>query len=120
MSNIVAPTSSTVRNVHGIKIEDTKLGPGRAAKLGDRLKMMYVGRLQSNNKVFDASKKPFVFRLGRGEVIAGWDIGCQGLKIGGKRKLTIPPEKGYGKAGSPPVIPGGATLVFDIELVDIQ
>jgi FK506-binding nuclear protein len=100
-------------------IEDVKIGEGRTAQVGDRLKMQYIGKLKSG-KVFDASKKPFVFRLGRGEVIRGWDIGCVGMAVGGKRKLTIPPEKGYGKSGAPPTIPGNSTLLFDITLVGIQ
>jgi FK506-binding nuclear protein len=82
--------------------------------------MHYVGRLKTNNKIFDSSKRPFAFRLGRGEVIKGWDIGCTGMKVGGKRTLTIPPEKGYGRSGAPPAIPPNATLVFDISLVSIK
>lgn len=119
ISNLVAPTG-TERKVQGVIIEDLKIGTGQTSKIGDRIKMHYVGKLKSNGKVFDSSvKKPFVFRLGRGEVIPGWEIGCQGMAIGGKRKLTIPPEKAYGRAGAPPTIPSNATLVFEVQLVDI-
>ncbi len=116
----IVGSSEAGRKVQGILIEDLKIGSGPVSKLGDRIKMQYVGKLKSNGKVFDASKnKPFTFRLGRGEVIAGWEIGCQGMAVGGKRRLTIPPEKAYGRQGSPPVIPGNATLVFEVTLVDI-
>lgn len=78
----------------------------------------YVGRLKSNNKQFDATTggAGFKFRIGRGEVIKGWDIGVAGMKVGGKRRLTIPAGYAYGARGSPPVIPPNATLVFEIEL----
>ena len=66
-----------------------------------------------------SKKKPFVFRLGKGEVIKGWDIGVSGMAVGGVRRLTIPPEKAYGKQGSPPVIPSNATLVFDVTLCKV-
>lgn len=109
-----------VRNVEGVLIEDVVVGKGRAAQTGDRVKMNYVGRLKSTNKIFDSSsKKPFVFRLGKGEVIRGWDVGCVGMCIGGKRTLTIPPQKAYGKGGAPPTIPGNATLIFEVSLVEI-
>lgn len=110
------------RKVQGVTIEDLKIGTGDVkSKTGDRIKMHYVGKLKTNGKIFDSSvKKPFVFRLGRGEVIPGWDIGCQGMTVGGKRKLTIPPEKAYGKAGAPPTIPSNATLVFEVQLVEIM
>ena len=88
--------------------------------MGKRVKVFYKGFLKSNNRMFDSSTtKPFGFRIGVGEVIQGWDIGVLGMKVGGQRKLTIPPEKGYGKQGSPPVIPGNATLVFEVTLLQI-
>ena len=82
----------------------------------------YEGRLQKNNKKFDASKKGpgFKFHLGAGEVIKGWDAGVVGMKIGGKRRLTVPAHMAYGKGGSPPVIPPNSTLVFDVELKGIN
>lgn len=109
------------RNVNGVLIEVLKEGSGtRQAENGQRVKMGYVGRL-TNGKVFDASgQKPFVFKLGRSEVIAGWDIGVHKMKVGEKRRLTIPPEKGYGRSGAPPTIPGNATLVFEVTLQDIM
>ena len=76
-----------------------------------------IGCLKENNKKFDSLQagKPFKFKLGSGQVIKGWDVGVIGMKVGGKRRLTIPPKLGYGGQGSPPDIPPHATLVFDIE-----
>ncbi|KAF8520282.1 hypothetical protein BU17DRAFT_89288 [Hysterangium stoloniferum] len=88
---------------------------------GDQLSMHYTGSLVDGTK-FDSSLdrgQPFNFRLGAGQVIKGWDQGLQNMCIGEKRKLRIPSSLGYGDRGSPPTIPGGATLVFDVELVDI-
>ena len=115
-----ANSSANSKTVQGVIIEDLKIGSGRTAKSGNRIKVHYVGKLKSNGNTFDAcTKKPFPFRLGAGEVIRGWDIGCDGMSIGGKRRLTIPPEKAYGKAGAPPTIPGHATLVFDVTLLEV-
>jgi len=101
----------------GIAIEEIKEGTGPECKSGKQIGMYYSGRLKSNNKQFDAcqSGKPFKFKLGKGEVIKGWDLGLQGLKVGGKRKITIPPQMGYGAAGAPPDIPPNSTLVFEVE-----
>jgi hypothetical protein len=101
--------------------EDTTPGTGAEAKDGDKVKVHYTGRLLKTNYVFDSSKdrEPFAFTIGKGEVIKGWDEGVAGMKVGGKRKLTIPSRLGYGDEGSPPKIPGKATLVFDVELVAI-
>ncbi len=101
--------------------EDLKVGEGQEAKTGDKVYVHYTGRLKKNNAVFDSSvgKKPLDFTLGKQDVIAGWDQGVVGMKVGGKRKLTIPSKLAYGDAGSPPKIPGKATLVFDIELLSI-
>lgn len=84
------PSKKTVEG--GVMIEDLKVGNGPQAKSGQTVKVYYTGRLKSNNKQFDAtnSGKPFGFRLGRGEVIKGWDIGVSGMQLGGKRKITIP------------------------------
>lgn len=80
--------------------------------------MYYEGRFKSTNKVFDKTTtgKGFEFQLGRSEVIKGWDIGVQGMKTGGKRRITCPPNVAYGSKGSPPAIPPNSTLVFDVEL----
>jgi len=101
----------------GVQVEDLKEGSGPECKPGNMVGMYYEGRLKSNNKKFDALKsgKPFKFKLGSGQVIKGWDVGVLGMKVGGKRKLTIPAQLGYGAQGAPPDIPGNATLVFDIE-----
>ena len=101
--------------------EDLKPGTGPAAKQGDRVKVHYTGTLLDGTK-FDSSLdrgEPFEFTLGQGEVIKGWDQGVVGMKKGGKRRLTIPSELGYGKRGSPPKIPPDATLKFEIELREI-
>lgn len=107
-------------DVKELKIEDLRVGKGKAAKAGDQLSMNYKGTLL-NGEQFDASygRGPFDFQLGAGKVIQGWDQGIVGMKEGGKRKLTIPAHLGYGDAGSPPKIPGGATLVFEVELLKV-
>ena len=103
--------------------EDLVVGTGAEAKEGDKVKVNYTGRLLKTNFVFDSSigpgKKPLEFTLGEGGVIKGWEQGVPGMKVGGKRKLTIPSKLAYGDAGSPPKIPGKATLVFEIELLGV-
>jgi FKBP-type peptidyl-prolyl cis-trans isomerase FkpA len=101
--------------------EDVVVGTGPEAKDGDKVKVHYTGRLLKNNVVFDSSvgKKPFDVTIGEGGVIKGWDLGLVGMKVGGKRKLTIPSRLAYEDRGSPPKIPPKATLVFDIELLSI-
>lgn len=101
--------------------EDLTVGTGAEARDGDKVKVNYTGRLLKTNFMFDTSvgKKPFDFQLGKGGVIKGWDLGVVGMKVGGKRKLTIPSKLGYGDSGSPPKIPGKATLVFDVELLSV-
>lgn len=101
--------------------EEVQVGTGAECKEGDKVKVHYTGRLLKTNYMFDSSvgKTPFEFTLGKGEVIKGWDQGVVGMKVGGKRKLTIPSKLGYGDNGSPPKIPGKATLVFDVELLEI-
>lgn len=102
-------------------IEDTQVGEGDVAAKKDILKMHYTGKLE-NGKVFDSSHnrgEPLKFKLGVGQVIQGWDEGIAGMKIGGKRTLTIPPHMAYGERGAGGSIPPNATLIFDIELVDI-
>ncbi|MCC6216797.1 MAG: FKBP-type peptidyl-prolyl cis-trans isomerase [Polyangiaceae bacterium] len=115
-----APVSSAPA-VTALKKEDLKVGTGREAKRGDRVKVHYTGRLLDGTQ-FDSSLdrgEPFEVTLGKGEVIRGWDDGVPGMKKGGKRKLTIPADQAYGKAGSPPKIPPNSPLEFEIELVEI-
>lgn len=105
-----------------LKKTDVIVGKGPEAKVGDLVSVHYVGTLV-DGKEFDASRKhgqPFEFPLGRGQVIKGWDEGVAGMKPGGKRKLVIPPSKGYGARGAPPVIPPNATLLFEVELLEIK
>ena len=106
----------------GLQIEDLKVGEGPTAKSGDSVTVQYVGVSYSTGEQFDASwdsGQPFTFSLGAGDVIPGWDQGVAGMKVGGRRRLTIPPELGYGEAGQPPVIAPNETLVFVIDLVEI-
>jgi FKBP-type peptidyl-prolyl cis-trans isomerase FkpA len=109
------------KTASGLTIEDLVVGEGAAATSGQSVTVHYTGWLANGSK-FDSSKdrnKPFVFNLGAGQVIRGWDEGVQGMLVGGKRKLTIPPELGYGARGAGSVIPPNATLVFEVELVGI-
>lgn len=109
-----------VKVVNGVTIDDRKLGSGRTAKNGDKVSMRYIGKL-TNGKVFDSNKKgtPFSFKIGKGEVIKGWDIGIAGMSVGGERRLTIPPHLAYGSR-SMPEIPANSTLVFDVKLLEIK
>jgi FKBP-type peptidyl-prolyl cis-trans isomerase FkpA len=105
----------------GLKYEDIVIGQGTEAKTGQTVAVHYTGWL-TDGKKFDSSKdrgQPFTFRLGGGQVIKGWDEGVQGMKVGGKRKLTIPPELGYGARGAGGVIPPNAILVFEVELLKV-
>jgi FKBP-type peptidyl-prolyl cis-trans isomerase len=109
-------------NKSDLKIEDIKLGAGNEVKPGDTIIAHYTGWLEDGTK-FDSSvdrKQPFETKIGIGYVIKGWDMGIPGMKVGGKRKLTIPHELGYGKYGVEPDIPGFATLIFEIELLKIK
>ncbi|MFT3836803.1 MAG: FKBP-type peptidyl-prolyl cis-trans isomerase [Myxococcaceae bacterium] len=104
-----------------LQIDEIKVGTGAEAKAGQRVTVHYVGTLTNGNK-FDSSRdrgEGFEFNLGAGEVIKGWDQGVAGMKVGGMRKLTIPPELGYGARGVPPVIPANSTLVFEVELLEV-
>lgn len=105
-----------------LKIEDIKVGEGKAVKEGDTLLMHYTGWLTDGTK-FDSSHdrdEAFEVKIGVGYVIKGWDMGVLGMKVGGKRKLTIPSELAYGKYGVDPDIPGDATLIFEVELMKIK
>jgi FKBP-type peptidyl-prolyl cis-trans isomerase len=106
----------------GLGIEDVREGTGAEAKAGNTVTVHYVGTLTNGNK-FDSSRdrgQGFSFQLGAGRVIKGWDQGVAGMKIGGVRKLTIPPELGYGARGFPPVIPPDSTLLFEVELLSVK
>lgn len=103
-------------------VEETKVGTGAEAVKGQRVSVHYTGTL-TNGQKFDSSRdrnRPFEFSLGAGEVIAGWDQGVAGMKVGGQRKLTIPPHLGYGARGAGGVIPPNATLIFDVELLGVK
>ncbi|MGA7119605.1 MAG: FKBP-type peptidyl-prolyl cis-trans isomerase [Polyangiaceae bacterium] len=106
-----------------LEIEDSVVGTGRQARSGDTVHVQYTGTL-TNGRKFDSSydhgSEPFKFSIGKGEVIKGWDEGVVGMKVGGKRRLRIPSDLGYGDKGSPPNIPPGAGLVFEVELVSID
>src|SRR4051812_4411670 len=106
----------------GLQIEKITSGTGQEAKTGDRVQVHYTGWL-TNGKKFDSSVdrgQPFEFVLGRGQVIKGWDEGVATMRVGDKVKLTIPPELGYGTRGAGNVIPPGATLIFEVELLAIR
>ncbi|MBD3610334.1 MAG: FKBP-type peptidyl-prolyl cis-trans isomerase [Gammaproteobacteria bacterium] len=113
---------STVTTDSGLQIEDITVGEGTEATSGATVTVHYTGWLTDGSK-FDSSldrNDPFQFSLGAGMVIRGWDEGVAGMKIGGKRKLTIPPELGYGAHGAGGVIPPNATLVFEVELLGVN
>lgn len=110
-------------DVPDLQIIDKAVGNGEEAKKDDCVSVHYTGRLHANGKKFDSSVdrgRPFDFTLGQRRVIAGWEKGVVGMRVGGKRKLIIPPALGYGDRGAPPTIPPGATLEFDIELLAIK
>ncbi|MBV2235768.1 MAG: FKBP-type peptidyl-prolyl cis-trans isomerase [Sterolibacterium sp.] len=112
---------TTMTTASGLGIEDIKIGDGAEAQPGQLVTVHYTGWLTDGRK-FDSSKDrfdPFTFHLGGREVIAGWDEGVAGMKAGGLRKLTIPPELGYGARGAGGVIPPNATLLFEVELLSV-
>jgi len=110
----------------GLKYTDTKIGDGATAKAGNKVSVNYTGWLYNNGAKgakFDSSLdrgQPFQFTLGAHQVIAGWDEGVAGMKVGGKRTLIIPPELGYGASGAGGAIPPNATLMFDVDLLQVQ
>ena len=112
----------SITTASGLVIEDVVVGEGVEAGVGQMVSVHYTGWLTDGSK-FDSSKdrnEPFEFPLGGRQVIAGWDEGVQGMKIGGTRRLTIPPQLGYGARGAGGVIPPNATLVFEVELLGLE
>jgi peptidylprolyl isomerase len=124
----VAPAAhaQVIKTPDGLQYTDDKIGAGAAAATGAKVTVHYTGWLDENGakgKKFDSSRdrgEPFTFTLGAQEVIAGWDEGVAGMKVGGRRTLIIPPELGYGARGAGGVIPPNATLIFDVELLQVQ
>ncbi|MBT5231103.1 MAG: FKBP-type peptidyl-prolyl cis-trans isomerase [Methylococcales bacterium] len=113
---------SEVTTDSGLRYEDTIVGDGATAEAGQQVTVHYTGWLKDGSK-FDSSKDrndPFSFKLGAGQVIGGWDEGVQGMKIGGTRKLNIPPQLGYGERGAGGVIPPNAFLLFEVELLALN
>ncbi len=126
LGHAAAATNQVIEMPDGLKYTDSKIGGGAEATAGAKVSVHYTGWL-SNNGVkgakFDSSVdrgQPFEFTLGAHQVIAGWDEGVAGMKVGGKRTLIIPPELGYGARGAGGAIPPNATLIFDVELLGIQ
>jgi peptidylprolyl isomerase len=107
----------------GLQIDDLVEGEGDTAEAGDQVSVHYVGKAWSTGEEFDASwnsGQPFTFQVGGGQVIQGWDEGVEGMKVGGRRKLVIPPEKGYGAQGAGGVIGPNETLVFVVDLLEVH
>ncbi len=115
-------TGEPTKTASGLEYWDIKVGSGAVAQTGQHVKVDYTGWL-TNGKKFDSSVgtgHPFDFMLGAGQVIKGWDEGVAGMKVGGKRQLHIPPDLAYGAKGYPGAIPPNATLIFDVQLVDVK
>ena len=118
----MAESNQEVTSPSGLKYVDQTVGTGDVAVVGKNVSVHYTGWLE-NGKKFDSSVdrgQPFSFPLGAGRVIKGWDEGVQGMKVGGKRKLTVPYQLAYGERGREPAIPPKATLLFEIELLKIE
>ena len=129
ISGCASQEDTGLSNIKELIKKDDVTGTGNEAAAGRRVTVHYTGWLYKEDaadhkgKKFDSSRDrgdPFTFRLGAGEVIDGWDKGVAGMKVGGRRTLTIPPDMGYGAQGSPGAIPPNATLVFDVELLDVK
>jgi FKBP-type peptidyl-prolyl cis-trans isomerase FkpA len=123
---VAAQPARMIEMPSGLKYTDVKVGEGQEAKAGDRVSVHYTGWLYNNDRKgaqFDSSVdrgQPFSFTLGAHQVIAGWDEGVDGMKVGGERTLIIPPDLAYGERGAGGVIPPGATLMFDVRLLKIE
>ncbi|MBD2212013.1 FKBP-type peptidyl-prolyl cis-trans isomerase [Calothrix sp. FACHB-156] len=114
--------ANVVTTPSGLKYIEEKEGTGATPQTGQKVVVHYTGTLEDGTK-FDSSRdrnRPFDFNIGRGQVIKGWDEGLSTMKVGGRRKLIIPPELGYGARGAGGVIPPNATLIFDVELLDVK
>src|ERR1700740_2596840 len=126
LGRVDAATNQVIEMPNGLKYTDTKTGDGSTATSGNKVSVHYTGWLYNNGAKgakFDSSVdrgQPFQFTLGAHQVIAGWDEGVAGMKVGGKRTLFTPPELGYGARGAGGVIPPNATLMFDVELLGVQ
>ena len=111
-----------VEEVHGgLRYIDEAVGDGDTPESGQRVRVHYTGWLTDGGR-FDSSRaanRPFEFNIGQGQVIQGWDVGVASMRVGGKRRLIVPPAMGYGARGYPPVIPQNATLIFDVELLAV-
>lgn len=117
---VTVPKGASPKQLETKELEE---GSGAEAKAGDKVNVQYVGVDYKNGKEFDSSwsrNEPFSFTLGAGEVIPGWDQGVEGMKVGGRRELIIPPELAYGEAGAPPAIGPNETLVFVIDLLEVN
>jgi len=118
--SVTVPKGAPPKKLEAKELEE---GSGAEAKSGDKVTVQYVGVNYKNGKEFDSSwsrNEPFSFSLGAGEVIPGWDQGVEGMKVGGRRELIIPPELAYGEAGAPPSIGPNETLVFVIDLLEVE
>lgn len=116
------PTPQEVVTPTGLRYRDLQVGEGAEAAKGKIVEVLYTGWLEDRTK-FDSSldpSHPFTFRIGIDEVIQGWHQGIAGMRVGGKRRLVVPPELGYGRQGVPRVVPPNATLVFEVELVNVR
>ena len=112
-----------VTTASGLAYKDVKVGEGAEAKPGLEVTVHYTGKLEQNDQKFDSSvdrNEPFVFNLGKGDVIKGWDEGVAGMKVGGERQLIIPADLAYGARGAGGVIPPNATLIFDVKLLGVK
>jgi len=121
-TSVATGDGNMVTTQSGLQYQDLVVGTGAEAIAGKSVSVHYTGLLQDGSK-FDSSLdrgQPFTFTLGAGQVIPGWDEGVAGMKVGGKRKLVVPPDLGYGAQGYPPVIPANATLIFEVELLEVK
>jgi len=121
-AGLLASASLEAATKQGVEIKELETGSGEIAKIGDRVQVHYTG-WTTDGKKFDSSldrNRPFVFQIGARQVIPGWEIGVEGMQVGSKRQLIIPPALGYGKNGYPPDIPGNATLKFEVSLLKIM